>query len=81
MNIFNRHLNSVDESYLEHSGHALSFAATLAIAAAACLVHALLPFLFERTGSRLVGQLHHRMVLHRKRRDPAAGAKPESVSA
>ena len=81
MSFFNRHLKNVDESYLEHSGHALSFAATLAIAAAACLVHALLPFLFERTGSRLVLRLHDRMVLNRMRRGPGSGTNPGSVRA
>jgi hypothetical protein len=31
----------------------------------ACLVHALLPFLFERTASHCIDQLHQRMVVHR----------------
>lgn len=69
-NFLTRHLESVDETYLEHFGHALRFAVTLALAAVVCFVHALLPFLFERTGSQLIGRLHDRMVLNRKRKTP-----------
>lgn len=70
VNFLTRHLESVDESYFEHFGHALGFAVTLAIAAAVCFLHALLPFLFERTGSRLIARLHDRMVVNRKRKAP-----------
>lgn len=76
-NFFTRHLESVDESYFEHCGHAMRFAATLAVAAVVCLVHALLPFLFERTGSQLIGKLHDRMVVNRTRKQP----KGENVRA
>jgi hypothetical protein len=37
------------------------------VASLACLVHALLPFMFERTGSRAITQLHDRMVTNRQR--------------
>ncbi len=80
-NFFTRHLESVEETYVEHFGHALSFAATLAVAAAVCLVHALLPFLFESTGSRLIHRLHDRMVVNRKRRRPAGDVVSGSVGA
>jgi hypothetical protein len=33
----------------------------------ACLVHGLLPFLFTRMGSRIITQLHERMVINRRR--------------
>ena len=51
---------------------ALSFAGALALAALACAVHALLPFLFEKTGSRAVERLYERMVSHRDMRNCAA---------
>lgn len=69
-NFLSRHLESVDETYFEHFGHALRFAVTLAIAAVVCFIHALLPFLFERTGSQLIGRLHDRMVVNRTRKAP-----------
>ena len=66
--LFTRHPNSVGESYLEHLAMACGFAARLALAALACAVHALLPFLFERTGSRIITELHDAMVINRRRR-------------
>lgn len=61
-----KHLQEVDEGYFEHLAHALYFAVTLAWGALCCLVHAFLPFLCEKRGSRLVQGLHEKMVLDRK---------------
>lgn len=75
-----RHLRSVDESYFQHCAHALRFAVTLLLAALCCLVHALLPFLFEKTGSRLVERLHRDMVLQRERQSARRrDTRPESA--
>ena len=63
-----RHLKSVDETYFQHFWQAMGFSLTLAVAAVVCLVHALMPFLFERTGSQLIGRLHDRMLVNRKRK-------------
>ena len=49
--MFTRHPASVGETYGEHMLVASSFGLKLLLAALACFVHALLPFLFERTGS------------------------------
>ena len=64
-NLFTEHPNSVGESYTEHMGQAMSFAGPLFLAAFACLGHAFLPFLFEKTGSRIITRLHDRMVTNR----------------
>ena len=64
-NPFTEHPNSVGETYFEHMGQALSFAGPLFLAAFACLGHALLPFLFVKTGSRTITTLHDRMVTNR----------------
>lgn len=63
--LFTEHPASVGESYGTHLAHALGFAGALFVAALACLVHALLPFLCVRTGSRRITELHRRMVTHR----------------
>ena len=70
---FTEHPASVGETYGEHMGMACGFATRLLLASLACYVHALLPFLFVKTGSRAIAELHERMVLHRQRH-PAAGA-------
>ena len=78
---FTDHPASVGETYLEHMGVALSFAGALALAAAACLLHAILPFAFERTSSRAVEALYRRMVTHRaKTVTPAPAARPTRAS-
>ena len=65
MQYFTRHLDSVDESYLQHARHAFGFAVGMFVGSLACLAHALLPFLFERTGSNIIRGLHDRMVVNR----------------
>lgn len=66
--LFMSHPASVGESYGEHFGHALSFAGAMLIGAIACLVHALIPALCERTGSAIITRLHDRMVVNRSQR-------------
>ncbi|MDJ0945569.1 MAG: DUF6356 family protein [Kiloniellales bacterium] len=72
--LFTEHPRSVDESYLQHLAVALSFSVRLALAALACLVHAILPFLFVKTGSAMISALHDRMVTNRHRRPVGAPA-------
>ena len=60
-----RHIDSVNESYFRHMFLAMGFAITMALGAVACLVHAFLPFLFEKTGSNCIRKLHDRMVINR----------------
>jgi len=71
--LFLRHPRSVGESYVEHLIAAMGFAGRLSIAAAACLVHALVPALFQRTGSRIVADLHMTMVVNRRRQPSNTG--------
>ncbi|MFY0692074.1 MAG: hypothetical protein JXR14_09170 [Paracoccaceae bacterium] len=60
LNLFTAHPGSVEETYGEHFRFALGFSALLFAAAFAALVHAILPFLFEKTASRLIAQLYER---------------------
>ncbi|MAY62985.1 MAG: hypothetical protein CML29_12300 [Rhizobiales bacterium] len=59
--LFTEHPDSVDETYFEHMRFALSFAGLLLLAGLAALCHAVLPFTFEKTASRIISKLHHRM--------------------
>ena len=59
------HIDKVGESYFQHMRHAISFSLTLFTAFLCCLVHAFLPFLFEKTGSNAINDLHDRMVVNR----------------
>ena len=79
---FTEHPASVGETYTGHMATAGRFGLGMLAGAAVCLVHAVFPFLFERTGSRIVADLHDRMVAHRVRRpDPSPrGAVPSPAA-
>ena len=62
MNAFTTHPRSVGESYWQHMRFALGFSATLFVAAFAALLHAVFPFMMEKTGSTIVRRLHARIV-------------------
>lgn len=55
------HPASVGETWSQHAGFALSVAGTLAVAAGAAAVHAVLPFLCQTTASRAIDRLHDRI--------------------
>jgi len=61
------HPASVGENYFEHLRQASGFAISMMGGGLACLIHAVLPFLFTRTGSGIVASLYVRMVTHRRR--------------
>lgn len=63
---FTEHPASVGESYFQHLGRALGFATQMVLAGIACAIHAVLPFLFVRTGSGAVTHLYDRMVINRR---------------
>lgn len=63
--LFLEHPASVGETYTQHMRHAASFSGWMAVGALCCLVHSVLPFMFERTGSRIIERLHDRMVVNR----------------
>ncbi len=58
--LFLDHPRSVEESYGEHALFAFSFALKLFVASLAALVHAILPFAFEKTASKMIAQLYDR---------------------
>ena len=66
---FRKHPASVGETYVEHFGVAASFGFSLTKAGLACLIHAVLPFLFTTYGRSTIADLHRRMVTHRDRRN------------
>ena len=55
---FTQHPASVDETYFEHLLFASRFALRLFAAGGAALIHAILPFMFEKTASNLIRAMH-----------------------
>jgi hypothetical protein len=77
---FTDHPASVGESYGEHLVRAVCFGTRMVFAGLACLIHGVLPFMFERTGSSAVKELNERMVRSRGARlDPIASDKRLSL--
>ena len=58
---FTEHPASVGETYGEHFRVAVGFAGSLAVAAGAAAVHALVPSLCTRTASRRILAMHETM--------------------
>jgi hypothetical protein len=56
-NPFTKHLHEAGESYPEHFAVAAGFGMRMIAGGLACLVHAVFPFLCERTGSATVREL------------------------
>lgn len=75
--LMTRHPRSVGETYGEHMIAAWSFAGGLLVAALACFLHGLLPFLCQSSASRRVNRLHARMS---RRGGAAASAPPAGVA-
>ena len=76
--VFKEHPESVGETYREHLVAALGFAGTMARAALCCAVHAFLPFLFTKTGSRALEELRTRMNRGRPIEEAVAGRHPRA---
>ena len=68
--LFTDQPNSVEETYAEHMGMAFSFAGPMFLGAVACFIHGFLPFLFVKTGSATIDELHDRMVVNRQPHAP-----------
>jgi hypothetical protein len=67
---FTAHPQSVGETYTEHFGTAMWFSLRMILAGFACMVHAVLPFMFVCTGSRAITELNERMIANRRRNPP-----------
>jgi hypothetical protein len=65
---FTDHPAKVGETYFGHMAFAAWFSSRLLAAAFAALIHAVLPFMFETTASRIVRELDERT--HNRGRQP-----------
>ena len=51
------HLKEVKESYFKHFAEALLISLSLAAAAIACFIHAIIPFTFKKTASTIMRKI------------------------
>ena len=70
------HPRTVGESYVEHLGIAGRFGATMMAGGLKCLLHAVLPAVFERSASDCVAKLNGELT---RRRAASADSYPDYV--
>ncbi|MFN3671506.1 MAG: DUF6356 family protein [Bosea sp. (in: a-proteobacteria)] len=75
--LFTTHPASVGESYTEHFGVAIRYSGKMFAAGFCALVHAILPFMFEKTASGIV----RKMVADMDRRTAKPAQAPQIVAA
>ena len=56
-NMFTEHPHSINESYFQHLKFALIFGLKMIIGGIACVLHAIFPFIFEKTGSNILMEM------------------------
>lgn len=78
---FTEHPASVGETYFEHMAMASGFGLRMLLGALACLMHAILPFLFVKTGSATIAGLYERMVANRVKAENAHKVPATAVMA
>jgi hypothetical protein len=78
--LFTEHPESVGETYGEHMVRASCFGGRMVVAGLGCMVHALLPFIFVRTGSRAIDELHARMQATRRSTPSPAPVSPSQLA-
>jgi uncharacterized NAD(P)/FAD-binding protein YdhS len=62
---YTAHLDEVGETYFQHMKVAVTVGGQLFAAGAACMVHAVAPWMFTRTASRMLTRLHAEMMARR----------------
>lgn len=70
------HPRTVGETYAEHAGIASRFGATMVAGGVKCLIHAVLPSVFERSASDCVTKLNGELT---RRRAASAESFPDYV--
>lgn len=79
--LFIDHPKSVNETYRQHFFTSMRFSTKLFKAAIACFIHALVPSLCIKTGSKTITELHVKMVTFRVKGsdDAVSKEKPEDT--
>lgn len=61
-NIFTSHPHSIGETYFQHLKFASQFGGRMLLGGFACLIHAVFPCFFEKTGSNMLLKMTHHFV-------------------
>ena len=61
-NIFTDHPHSIGETYWQHMKFASQFGGNMLLGSFVCFIHAVFPFLFQKTGSNILLKMTHHFV-------------------
>jgi len=76
--LFTEHPASVNETYFQHFASAMSFGLRMVWGGIVCMIHAIFPAVYCTKASGIIGELHDRMIMNRRRPDPAAQLPAET---
>ena len=62
------HLKDVGMTYFQHMRHAIYISILLFAAAACCLIHSVVPFVFEKTASTIITHLSDNVISRQTQR-------------
>ncbi|WAT19283.1 DUF6356 family protein [Aurantiacibacter sp. MUD11] len=63
--LFTEHPSTVGETYFQHFRAASRFGVAMIVGGLACLVHAVFPWVCEKSGSSMIRRLYRAMVTNR----------------
>lgn len=63
VNLFTKHPEENELTYTEHFRRSIKFSIKMFYGSTALFIHAFFPFLFEKTGSRIVMELDDEMII------------------
>jgi len=66
MNPFTKHPHSINETYFEHMFNAMKFVLVLVCLAVVGFIHSIFPFVFKKTISNGIEELHQRLKTRNK---------------
>lgn len=79
MGFFTKHLETIKETYWEHFYFASMMGVQMLLGGIACIVHAILPFLFEKTASNFLMRLIYQFIDRSKTMEPRLLALKEHI--
>jgi hypothetical protein len=78
-NIFTDHPRSIGVTYFEHMKFAALYSAKMFLGGIACLIHAIFPFVFQKTGSNFLLKIMHEYISHLSQPDQRITALSEEI--
>lgn len=80
MDLFTKHPESIGETYWQHCYAACIMGGKMIVGGIACILHAIFPFIFEKTASNILIKLIHEFIDRSKSAEPRITAISEHIN-